>query len=56
MGVPKGFVNGFIIGAMEGGDIAKDRLNLKATVKDVDISYKRKHSINEEQIFCLLKN
>ena len=52
LGVPKGFVNGFIIGAMEGGDIAKDRLNLNAAVKDVDINYKGKYSINKEQISC----
>ena len=55
LGVPKGFVNGFIIGAMEGGDIAKDCLNLNAEVKDVDIDYKRKYSIYKEQILVVIE-
>ena len=55
LGIPKGFVNGFIIGAMEGGDIAKDCLNLNTEVKDVDIDYKRKYSIYKEQILVVIE-
>ena len=40
---------------MEGGDNAKDCLNLNAAVKDVDIGYKRKHFINEEQISLFIE-
>ena len=55
IGIPKGFFYGFIEGAIEGGDIAKDCLKLNANVKDVDICYKRKYSINQEQISLFIE-
>ena len=55
LGIPYGFVQGFIDGAKRESGVVKECLNLNVETKDQEIDYKGKYSINEEQISLLIE-